>query len=72
MESSEINFHPWKNNVLDYVGRKLVSTKTGEEVIVAQAMVDGFMIYVNGVLIESRLSNLAASSVLNRIGCKLA
>lgn len=62
-----IDFHPWRNNVLDYVGQPLISTE-GKQVMVAQSMASGFMIYVDGKLIESKLSNMAASSILNRIG----
>lgn len=69
--ASEINFHPWKSNVIDYVGKELVSTTTGVKVKVGQDMRGQFIVYVDGVPAETELSNLAASSVLNRIGCKL-
>lgn len=64
-----IDFHPWRNNVLDYVGQPLISVE-GNRVMVAQAMTSGFMIYIDGKLIESGLSNMAASSILNRIECR--
>ena len=69
---SDINFHPFRSNVIDYVGQPLVSTSTGEQVMVAQNMRGQFMVYVAGKLIETELDNLAASSVLNRIGCRIA
>jgi hypothetical protein len=69
---SEINFNPYTANVLDYVGRPLLKNATGETVWIQQSMRGEFMIYVNGKLAEDGLSNIAASSVLNRIGCRLA
>lgn len=71
-KSSEINFQPYTANVLDYVGKRLVSTTTGESVEIRQDMRGQFAIYVADVPTETELSNIAASSVLNRIGCKLA
>lgn len=70
--NGEINFNPYTANVLDYVGKRLVSTTTGDTVEIRQDMRGQFSIYVAGVPTETDLSNLAASSVLNRIGCKLA
>lgn len=64
-----IDFHPWRNNVLDYVGQPLISVE-GKRVVVAQAMTSGFMIYIDGKLTESGLSNMAASSILNRLECR--
>ena len=71
-KNGEINFHPYTANVLDYVGKRLVSTTTGESVEIRQDMRGQFAIYVAGVPTETELWNIAASSVLNRIGCKLA
>lgn len=67
----EINFNPYTANVLDYVGQKLVNVD-GKQVMVAQNMRGEFMIYVDGKLTEGGLSNIAASSVLNRLQCRLA
>lgn len=68
----EINFNPYTANVLDYVGRPLVEINTGKKVWIQQSMSDGFIIHVDGKVLKSGLSNIAASSVLNRIGCRLA
>lgn len=70
--SKEINFNPYTANVLDYVGKRLQSTTTGEIVEICQDMRGQFAIYVASAPIETELGNLAASSVLNRIGCRLA
>lgn len=63
----EINFNPWTNNVLDYVNVPLV-TANDEPVIIKQDMTGTFFVIVNAVIVEKNLSNIAASSVLNRIG----
>lgn len=68
---TEINFNPYTANVLDYVGRELVNVD-GQQVMVAQNMRGEFMIYVDGKLTEGGLSNIIASSVLNRLQCRLA
>lgn len=68
---SNINFHPFRSNVIDYVGQPLICTSTGEQVMVEQNMRGQFMVYVAGKLTESELDNLAASSVLNKIGCQV-
>lgn len=70
--AGEINFNPYTHNVLDYVGKRMVSTTTGVEVKIAQDMRGQFVIYVAGIPTETELANLAASSVLNRIGCRLS
>ena len=69
--NKEINFHPWRNNVLDFVGQPLVQIATGQQVMVAQNMRGQFMIYVAGALVEDGLDNIGASSVLNRMGCSV-
>jgi hypothetical protein len=68
----EINFNPYTHNVLDYLGQPLVCIETGEMVMVNQTIYGKFVIYVSGKLTETVDSNLVASSILNRIGCKLA
>ncbi len=67
----EINFNPYTANVLDYVGRELVNVD-GKRVWIQQSMNGEFMIYVDGKLAESGMSNIVASSVLNRLQCRLA
>ena len=69
--SKEINFNPYTANVLDYMGREMIATD-GRQVMVAQNMRGEFMVYVAGALFENGLSNMVASSVLNRIGCRLS
>lgn len=67
----EINFNPYTANVLDYVGKPLVNIYA-EKVLIQQRMNGSFMIFIDDKLAEDGLSNIAASSVLNRMQCHLA
>ena len=66
----EINFNPYTANVLDYVGKPLVTVADGKSVRITQAMNGAFTIWLDRELFESGLGNIAASSVLNRLQCK--
>jgi len=66
-----INFHPFVQNVLDYIDVPLVS-KDGRCVIVKYGMQLLYSIYVYGELYRETYDNVSASYTLNSLDCDLA
>lgn len=64
----EINFHPMRNNILDFVGRQDLRTISGKSVIISRCVRGvGFIVKVdNQVSLESDC-NLTVSGYLNKL-----
>ena len=61
----EINFSPFSNNVLDYVGRPDLHTIKGSKVNISHD-VGGFTLKLDGQVKALKLSNTEASYTLNK------
>jgi hypothetical protein len=64
---SEITFHPFFSNVLDYIGRQDLVTKDGRKVEIKRSFSGKFKIYVDGALTVETGCNLTASAYLCNI-----
>lgn len=60
----EINFSPFANNVLDYVGKDNLSTPGGQKVEIDRAGM-GFRVKIGGKVVADKQDNLGASFALN-------
>lgn len=60
-----IQFNPFTNNVLDYVGREDLITPDGDSVKIVCRMGGGFDVTIKGKT-EKNFNNLAASAWLNK------
>lgn len=62
----EIDFSPFRNNVLDYVGRIDLQTPNGTEVQIKKDMFGGgFTVIIGSKTFGPKMSNVEASYVLN-------
>jgi hypothetical protein len=59
-----LNFSPFKNNVLDYVGEPLV-TEDGKKVEIQQKMDGKFVVLADGKEVFSSKDNIQVSAFLN-------
>lgn len=64
MTHRPINFSPFANNVLDYLGRQL-QTPDGTEVIITKPMTE-FVVKFNGITVFESNDNIAVSYFLNQ------
>ncbi len=62
--SKPINFSPFAQNVLDYVGRENLRTASGKVVAIYQTG-SGFDIFIDGTSVAQDVDNLQASYILN-------
>lgn len=62
--SSPIAFHPFRSNILDYVGNKNLVTHDNRSVGISQDMRGQFTVTVNGEKVVEDADNLAASAQL--------
>jgi hypothetical protein len=63
MKHQPINFSPFRNNVLDYIGKEL-RTPDNKRVRIEQGST--FRIYINDILAHETMDNIDASYFLNR------
>jgi hypothetical protein len=67
IEFHPINFHPMKNNMLDYVGRDDLYTRDERQVTISQNMALEFIVKIDDFEVFRSVYNLAVSYYLNRL-----
>lgn len=61
-----INFHPWKNNILNYLDSKRdLVTPDGKKVVITMPLTE-FVVTIDGVEIVRNADNVYVSAILDR------
>lgn len=65
MTHHQIIFHPFRENILDYIGAKNLTTIEKEPVYIRRAAHTNFIIEINGKEVFRHDDNLTVSKILN-------
>ena len=65
MRLNQITFHPFRENILDYIGRNDLETPDGKKVIIDRSGTFDFAVRFDGEEVFRGDSNLSVSGFLN-------